>query len=186
MVVAVAMTLAVQQLVTVRNGSAAFQWSILWALIGFIVTLIPFYHGAERHLEGTYVENDGPEHTAQRLLWDFLVLFTEACVLIAIGALVADPGRMLVALIVLWSIDVIWALVARLLLKSQDEIWTWGTINTVAAALFGLLLILDNTLSLGDVTVGLLIMLASLARTCVDYATGWTFYFPSGLRDAQP
>jgi hypothetical protein len=177
-VVAVALTLAVQQLVIEGGRSPAFRWSVLWALVGFVVTLVPFYHGSERHLEATFVEAETTELRPLRLLWDFVVLFVEACVLLAIGALVAHPSSMLVALIVLFLIDIVWGLVAKFFLRSGENVWTWAMINSVAAFVFGLLYVLDHTVGISDLLLSVLIMVTSVARSTADYAFGWTFYFP--------
>jgi hypothetical protein len=52
--VGIALALAVQELI---NGSVEepIEWSRVPAFIGFLATLIPFYHSAMRHLDEVYI-----------------------------------------------------------------------------------------------------------------------------------
>ena len=55
-VVAVALSLAIYQLIDTTGGKIQFRLELVWCFLTFLVTLIPFYHGALRHLDITYIE----------------------------------------------------------------------------------------------------------------------------------
>jgi hypothetical protein len=182
-VVAVGLTLAVQQLISFHSAGVDFQWNTLPAFLAFIVTLVPFYHGAERHLEDAYVDNPRAGSNPRRLLFDFAILFIEACVLLGAAAVVRYPQALIVALIALWVIDVVWGLTARVVFRLRDEVMTWALINSVAVVGFSLLLVVAWTTDIGDVVLALLLFATSLIRTIADYRTSWSFYFPSTTTD---
>jgi lysylphosphatidylglycerol synthetase-like protein (DUF2156 family) len=142
------------------------------------VTLVPFYHGAERHLEDAYVDNPREGANPRRLLFDFAILFIEACVLLGAAAVVRYPQALLVALIALWVVDIVWGLTARVVFQLRDEVMTWALINSVAVIGFSLLLVVAWTTDVGDVVLGLLLLATSLIRTIADYRSSWSFYFP--------
>ena len=177
-VVAVGLTLAVQQIVAVESGTVSFRWNVLPSLLAFIVTLVPFSHGAERHLEDAYIDNPREGANPRRLLFDFGILFLEACVLLGAAAVIGYPRALLIALIVLWVIDIIWGVAARAIFRLRDEVLTWAKINLVAVAVFSLLLLAANLADLSDVAVAAILLVISVVRTGVDYATSWNFYFP--------
>ena len=176
-VVAVGLTLAVQQLIVIGEG-VEFRWGALPAVIAYVVTLVPFYHGAERHLEDAYVDNPRQGANPRRLLFDFVVLFVEACVLLAAAAVVHFPRALLAALVVLWVIDIAWGVSARLIFRLKDEVLKWAMVNSGAVAVFGGLWLVAELSDLADLTVGWALLAISLMRSVVDYATSWEFYFP--------
>ena len=178
-VVAVGLTLAVERMVSIQQDEVRFGWTTMPALLAYIVTLVPFYHGAERHLEDAYVDN--PRHGAnpRRLLFDFGILFIEACVLLGAAAVIQYPRALLSAFIALWVIDIFWGSAARLIFRLKDEVMTWAIINLVAVIVFGVLWLITETTGLNDLGLAWALLGISLVRTAVDYATAWEFYFPS-------
>ncbi len=64
----------------------ASAWQLLPLLIAFVVTLIPFFHAALRHLDDAYLI-DPTAHQVKRgaLAADFLFLFFEGCLLFALA-----------------------------------------------------------------------------------------------------
>ena len=65
-----------------------FQPFLLSAAL--LVTLIPFYHGALRHLDEQYA-GAGARQARGFVLVDFLVLFLESCVFLALAVSIARP-----------------------------------------------------------------------------------------------
>ena len=74
------------------SNEFAVQWNHWPAFVAFLFTVIPFFHGMNRHLEEAYLIAD-PRRAPQvaLLLLDFLVFFVEACVLFALAAML-DAG----------------------------------------------------------------------------------------------
>jgi hypothetical protein len=58
------------------------------AFVAFMVTLVPFWHGMNRHLDRCYMEKKGVVRQGA-LLMDFVAFFFEASLLFAVGS-VAD------------------------------------------------------------------------------------------------
>ena len=149
----------------------------------FIVLIIPFYHGAVRHLFATYVEQGGSETIKNgALLADFFLLFFEGCLFVLMASVLNDTvafGWVLVALLML---DSVWGFLAWLAFASEEAQYAerlWSLINVITAVLLALILIfLDPTFIsrplLSEVGVFAIIAL----RTIVDYALCWSFYFP--------
>src|ERR1035441_2199207 len=49
------------------------------ALVAFVVTLIPFWHGMNRHLDRCYLEKPAAEVVQSALLFDFVSFIIESC-----------------------------------------------------------------------------------------------------------
>ena len=60
------------------------NWDRWLMCLALIVTVIPFYHGANRYLDATYVTG---ERTAKRfsLMVDFIFLFVQALLMFTLG-----------------------------------------------------------------------------------------------------
>src|SRR5437879_12191265 len=87
-VIALAISQAIQSLLKEPRGAADLSFerlsSGLPAFIAFLVTLVPFWHGMNRHLDRCYLEK--PNSIVQgALLLDFVTFFAEASFLFAAG-----------------------------------------------------------------------------------------------------
>jgi hypothetical protein len=87
-VIALAISQSVQTLIKDPNGSTNLSLEGVVAgtpsLVAFLFTLVPFWHGMNRHLDRCYLEK--VEEIAQgALLFDFATFFVEASLLFAAG-----------------------------------------------------------------------------------------------------
>jgi lysylphosphatidylglycerol synthetase-like protein (DUF2156 family) len=159
---------------------------LLPVFIAFLVTLIPFYHGALRHLDMTYVEQGGKQVRSGALLADFTILFIESCLLLALAILLPTPQFFAWGLAALLTIDTIWAFFAHLCfsqaVKPKAEL-RWGLINLITTGVlvmfFVMIGIFPPMVGGSEPKLGILILTVSVVRTVIDYAWCWDFYYPS-------
>ena len=114
-VVALAITIAIQKAL---SGSSDFSLikNIIPAaptLTAFIFTVVPFYHGMNRHLDGTYVEREVSNNGEGFLLGDFVVFFIESCLLVAMASLVMSGDQGFLVLMTLLLIDTVWSFICH-------------------------------------------------------------------------
>jgi hypothetical protein len=150
-------------------------------LLAFLVTVVPFYHGMNRHLDRSYVERaDTAPHGA--LLLDFIVFFFEAGLLFAFAASLRDGYRGVVFLGLALAIDTIWGVVANWIHRGPTAgPKSWAAVN-FAALVVGILLFTADIWT-PEVKASVFFVVA-LARSVADYALNWQFYFPGELAKA--
>jgi hypothetical protein len=182
-VIGVALSIAIANSLDASAHPVPLKLSTIINVFTFIVLIVPFYHGAVRHLFATYVEQGGSKPIKNgALLADFFLLFFEGCLFVLMAAVLNDTvafGWVLVALLML---DSVWGFLAWLAFASEEAQYAerlWSLINAITAVLLALILIfLDQTFVsrplLSEVGVFAIIAL----RTIVDYALCWSFYFP--------
>ena len=173
-VVAIALSLVVARLIPAPGGKVTVQPFLLSAAL--LVTLIPFYHGALRHLDEQYA-GAGARQARGFVLVDFLVLFLESCVFLALAVSVARPEVFAWLFFALLALDVVWVFLTTKFLANGSDLASqrmWRTINLCAA--LGLL-IPFFTVSSGNLSYVVLAM--AIVRTSVDYALTWRFYAPT-------
>lgn len=102
-VVGVALAYAIEEVID-PVAATPFSWHLMPLFIALLATLVPFYHGALRHLDVTYVEHPGEGLNNGALLADFLLLFVEGSLFVALASLLDRPvwfGWTLVSLLLL-------------------------------------------------------------------------------------
>ena len=186
-VVGLALSLAILRVIDTHRAPIPVSSTALPCFFAFLATVIPFYHGALRHLDITYVEKAGRDVAPGGLLFDFGFLFLEGCLLLALAALLRTPqfyGWFWLALLV---VDLVWGFLAHIAFSARDvqpraEV-RWAIINTVCATLLAILLLTrvpyPPTTAPAEPRVPLLLLVLSLARTIADYGGCWGYYYPS-------
>jgi len=149
----------------------------------FILTLLPFYHGAMRHLDMAFAEQD-TERGAAPLLVDFVILFLEGCIFVAIAALIREPVYFAWGFLVLLTVDVVWGFLAYLAFsanrKTAPEL-TWCWINLVTICFLVVYFYFEKLFGASPAPVdpfyfSLIILFIASIRTVVDYALTWEMY----------
>lgn len=189
--VGLALTLGVERFVT-RSALSGIRVEDAVGLAAFVATLLPFYHGAMRHLDHSYIFTDRTGNYRRGiLLLDFVLLFLEAGLLIAMGALISEPPAFVWALVTLLLLDVVWLeafiAVARhtenegagLLGKHERG---WVTVNVPFIVLILCLALWSELRSPGVTLVAIAVGIAAIGRTVVDYWWNWQVYFPTEPR----
>jgi hypothetical protein len=113
-VVGLGLSLSIFNLIDTTRTPIPIKLELLPFFLAFIVTLIPFYHGALRHLDITYVEQGGKQVRNGALFADFAILFIEGCLLLALAVLLSTPQFFAWGLAALLAIDTIWGFAAHL------------------------------------------------------------------------
>lgn len=183
-VMGVALSLAITKLIDPQTGLQAVTASSVLLFFAFIVTLFPFYHGALRHLDDAYIENNNSHIKDSALVLDFLLLLLHGIAFVVLSILLAVPNHFAWALVGLLSIDVIWGVFVHYGSSSRDRHaaeWKWTIINACFVGL-SLWYLIANGIYFETVanplTLSLPIAIACTFRTLVDYAWGKEFYFP--------
>jgi hypothetical protein len=176
-VVAIALSLMVDRLVP-RSGARVHYHRLLLGA-SLLMTLIPFYMGALRHLDEQYADAIGRSRREFSILIDFLLLFLESGAFLALAVSVARPRVFAFAFLLLLVFDVAWAwLATRFLLRAADldAQRSWLYVNVSAVAVVGTLLILVAAGSISTPSLWWLIPVVASVRTTVDVGLTWRFY----------
>jgi len=174
-VVGLALLGALQNLIEKSPTAGVFiHWNLALWFGAVFVTLLPFYHGALRYLDDVYIL--GPRKPKRlALLVDYLFLFSEACLLVVLGLLLARPEAFTPVFATLIGVDIIWALAGYFITETGfGSIWRWLLINLVT--LF-VLAAITYTPFLSGAKPYHIVCLAFL-RTISDYIWCWDMYFP--------
>jgi len=191
-VVALAITVAIQKVLFDEKGNMHVWYDeathayVLWnalsnrlpALLAFIFSIVPFYHGMNRHLDRIYVEREVPGNKEGYLVVDFFVFFLESCLLVAFASLVGVKDYAFIALMLLLAVDAAWAFGTHGIHYGAIAPSTarWGVINAVTIGVL-LLFYCSNLFPIGVLRSWALSEVA-VVRTIIDYSVCWRFYFP--------
>jgi len=161
---------------TLLDLRSADSVAALPALLAFFITLVPFYHGMNRHLDRCYLEHDsGPKQGA--LLLDFTIFFLESFFLLAASWAIRRGLLTFLFLGLLLIGDCIWGVVSHLIhyAGGPSTVLRWTLINLIAVAI-GLGVALTTVF--GDASRSWMLLVVALLRTVADYWSSWRFYFP--------
>jgi hypothetical protein len=177
-VIALALTQSIQTLIARDpNGGADLSLSKFLtgapAFLAFLVTLVPFWHGMNRHLDRCYLEKpDTPVQGA--LLIDFGVFFVEASLLFVSGWSLRTGLVSFYSLGLLLTVDVIWGFISHQIHfpRQKSHVKKWAMINFLAG--FVALCIVAYPFA----HKAWILMVVAIGRSVVDYGFCWDFYFP--------
>ena len=166
------------------NGPFDVMRRVLPTFVAFLVTLVPFYHGALRHLDRVYIDAAGRDVRRGSLLADFFLLFIESCFLVFAALFVADARTLGLVLAGLFVLDAVWGLAFYLAFTRNRRPWVelrWVQINIIAGPLLAAIVLLAPQLAGIAPHAILPVPVAAVAvlRTVVDYWLSWEFYFPN-------
>lgn len=145
-----------------------------WAgIAAFLVTLVPFWHGMNRHLDRCYLEKVGQVRQGA-LLFDFWIFFVEAGWLFAAARSLGHGFWTFYDLGILLCIDSVWGAASHQIhfAGNPSHALKWSLINLTAICLAAVAIRYGGS----DQIAWLLIV--ACGRTAVDYKCGWDFYFP--------
>ena len=183
-VIGAALSVAVVSAIDVNKGLESINGVTVLLFVAFLATLLPFFHGALRHLDDVYIENKNEHVSRSAVIFDFALLFMHALVFLVLSQLLKKPADFAWLLIVVLAIDVAWGLftsfgassVGRNSVESR-----WAIIN----ALFVLCVagyLVSNKIYLKSendpMALAPLLAIACVVRSIVDYAWCRDAYFP--------
>lgn len=190
-VVGLALAAALDSVIDPVSGAVPIRFEALPLLLALIITLIPFYHGALRHLDITFIEEGGKHVRSGALLVDFVILFLEGCVFLALARLLTQPQAFAWGLLTLFVIDIVWAVAAHFAFTAPGEGQAelqWLQNNAAAAVVvlvYTLVTVSVFTASEREIFLSWGIAAIALARTIVDYKRSWYFYYPASTNTSQ-
>lgn len=182
-VIALAISQAIQSLLKGPGGAADFDLlrftTGLPGFVSFLVTLIPFWHGMNRHLDRCYLEKSKPI-VQGALLFDFATFCVEASFLFAAGWSLRSGLITFYCLGALLLVDMAWAFISHQIHfpGEKSHAVKWSTVNLVAMGLAVLIVAFPFNAK------PLVLMIVVVLRTIADYGFCWRFYFPT--QDSPP
>lgn len=191
-VVGLAVTICIQQVLF--DGGKLHPWlneatkqyfltDILLArlpvVLAFVASIVPFFHGMNRHLDVVYIEDGMDPHKEGFIVIDFFIFFFESCMLVALASMVASGDDFFLVLAVLLVVDACWAFMTHYIhyCGVQPSTFRWFAINAVTVFLL-LAIYYSNTFTIGPRKTWALASIAIL-RTVCDYVACWRFYIPA-------
>lgn len=170
----------------------------LTLLVAFLVTLVPFFHGALRHFDETYLL---PEETStigrSSLAVDFGFLFVESGLLFGLAHQMHSTAGFAVFLGLLLGVDVAWVVAIRGASTEGRPFWeemlmivssptksviaheNWAQNNVLYLIILIFMSVVAHYSWPGrEVLQGVVILMVAIARTVWDYVGSFQFYFP--------
>jgi hypothetical protein len=183
-VIGAALSLAVARAIDVKAGLTSIS-SVSILLFGcFVVTLFPFFHGALRHLDDAFVENESQNIKAGALIIDFALLFLHALAFVVLSQLLQRPSHFAWLLIAVLMIDVVWGVFAHYGSSSGSKLSAeskWAIINFIFVGIVAAYLV-GNDIFLNynrdALKLSILLTIACALRSTVDYVWCRELYFP--------
>lgn len=183
-VMGVALSLAVVTVVQPAGGLTGVTLGALCLAAAFLVTIVPFHHGAIRHLWDAYLDNQNDHIRTGAVIPDFALLFTHALVFVVLAILLRLPSQFAWALLALLLVDAAWGLFAHFAAstrKGTNPEGRWALLNLLSVAA-GAMYLIQNGVTLADSTeplkLSILIAIFALVRSIIDYVWCAKFYFP--------
>jgi len=173
--VGVALVMAVEKLSGETTQTSVFGSQDLWLFLVTAVTLIPFYHGAFRHMDDIYVFADpGKRPGSKVLLLDYLLLMCEAGLLVWLSTKISDLPRFTKGFLALLAVDVLWALVTGVFTSEKRGALKWGLLNLVVLTGLGIV----TYWPCQRVIPAVCLFVIAVLRSVLDYALSHKLYFP--------
>ena len=184
-VIGAALSLAVAGAIDINKGLSSLSAVSILLFIAFLATLFPFFHGALRHLDDTFLENPNPNLKTGALMIDFALLFLHALAFLVLSQLLKKPADFAWFLIAVLTIDVVWGLFTLFGSTvagkfSPESRWTIINFLFIAATSFYLI---DQEIYLGAPAVpdklAWLVAIGCVVRSTLDYLWCRDLYFPN-------
>jgi hypothetical protein len=143
-----------------------------WMLFGaLVITVVPFYHGANRHLDDSYVFESASKRAS--LIFDFFMLFIEGILFVLMAMTTLAPSTFFLILLSLLGVDILWAGLSLLTKGPSAALWSWCAVNMATIVL--LVLFLYSPVLREDIRIPMLLIIV-IIRTIVDYRLSYDFY----------
>ena len=181
--IGIALSAAIYNTINQDANGVPLHFDHLFNFGAVLVTIIPFYHGAVRHLMATYVEDGGSSKIKNgALMADYVLLFLEGCVFVTLAVLVANTETLIWVLVTLLLLDSVWGFLAWLAFtgaQSQYAERKWAIINLLCAGILVLIGVYGNATITSDPLMAQgSIFFVMVLRTIADYGWCWNFYYP--------
>lgn len=188
-IIAIALTSSLANLVTYLDDNPHTlldRIKVIALATALLSTIVPFYHGMERHLYETHrgTPKLGPGGKNFPLLVDVFVFIVEGGLLFTMGHNLSDPQDFLALWTLLLLVDIVWSLAVWIVQRTQAPIWArnnfvwlliaWGAWWGISR----LIALQGCDLSRATTLMAVLLAVAEIGRSVTDYILNWKFYFP--------
>jgi hypothetical protein len=174
--VGVALVMAVEKLVSAAEREPLLHSEQFFLFLVVIVTLIPFYHGAFRHMDDIYIF---PKDPAKKpgpvvLLGDYCILMFEAGLLVWLATSISDRAIFANGFVFLLLVDLTWAVFTAIFTPARFDVVWWGVLNLIT-----LLILVPLWYWPGYTPINAYcLMWIAIARSVLDYLLSRKLYFP--------
>lgn len=166
---------------TTTPSDASNSWFPYLMFFSLVCTLIPFYHGANRYLDATYVTHERHARPGA-LMFDFVVLFIQGLLFYLVAMLSIHFEYFYTGLAGLLLFDAAWVGLTRLYTdhRGGPGYKVWAGINLAAAFALLICVWMDSPFLRwrNEIVRNVLPALIVLVRTVYDYKSVWPFYYP--------
>jgi hypothetical protein len=148
----------------------------LLRFISFIATVVPFFHGANRYLDETYVTHES-EARKFALLIDFVALFLEGLGIFVLAMYAQIDNNFYAVLTGVLLFDIVWVLSTYITaVGDKPKIKWWAVVNIVTV--FTIFIFLWSSLWPNESVKSWMLMFICVVRTVLDYILVWPLYYP--------
>jgi len=185
----VVITLAITEnlkrlLFTYPDGQTKIGYQEWLMFVSLIVTVIPFYHGANRYLDATYVTEERKAKNAA-LMVDFLCLLIQGLLFFVVAMSSYDEKRFYTILSILLVWDIVWVVSTNLTAADKEDkmkgYTNWAMINFIATCAL-MIFVWSNALHWqfwsSTLATSIACSFVIVSRTVFDYFRVWHFYYP--------
>ncbi len=178
MVLSLAVVHAVQQILVYDSTNQQFSLNLgsLHNFMVFLVIVIPFYQGANRYLDETYVSGN-VEVKEMTGLVDFLFFFIEGMIFYSMAILINNNYYFYLSVLTVLGVDIVWLIFVYFANNELfKKIYQWLILNIITILIILILItinVIDEKLKYYILSIILFI------RTVADYYLSWPFYWPS-------
>jgi hypothetical protein len=152
------------------------HWDRIWALIAFVMLVVPFSLRMARHFFDTYLASVPPRPYSAFLIFDSCFFTLEAVLFFVLSRSLplVQWQRFYITVVILLLLDAIWDLITTFYYVPTT--WCWGIINDITAVLLIAILV---TWRKSNSPIGVAIAtFVVIARTVADYWIDFSYYFP--------
>lgn len=168
------------------------EFASMVAVFSLLITVIPYFHGANRYLEATYITGES-KVKSQTLMLDFVALFVEGLIFFILAVVIEKTQVFFTILAALFVYSSVWISFRYLSTSRGNKIpfvLSWPIANLTAATLLLIIVwpgLLRWSLGLSSTAMNVGLGATALLRTVYDYYSSWDFYVPSGkMTDSVP
>jgi hypothetical protein len=186
----------------VLQADSAARLVVSLCVGALVVTLVPFYHGALRHVHDTFEEEFAPPTRRVALLVAFSFLFVQAFFFFALASAADSPVATLHLFLGLLAVDIVYGVMAgtRVLKPFQTSLadaaggfgrflrapggtthepeLRWVYNNVLFALPLAALWAAGLADGVSETNLAIIVLVVAGLRTAADYWLNWAYYFP--------
>ena len=152
------------------------HWGRGFALVAFLMLVVPFYHGMGQWFNDVYKTNAPPKPYSAYLALDSIAFLIESILFFVMSRAlpIEQWRRFYISAALILTVDIVWGLTVWIC--HREAIIPWVCVNGGVVLVLGLILcrIRDHGSRVGPK----LCLLVLIFRSILDYWFSWDFYFP--------